>query len=145
MDKKVSVAIERYQCSGCISGSDTSCFKENKISGGIGCGNHFSGTIISGGVGKIFLGLPNGFNRLGQSKDMKPTIFRSFKDFIDSDWGKYDNFNVPVWKHLDKHGNTIVRGLMPRRNEPFLHIFLENCVSQIHCIEISQDDIKNMD
>ena len=143
MDKKVSVAIERYQCSGCISGSDTSCFKENEA-GGVGCGKHFSGTIISG-VGKIFLGLPKGFNRLGHYDNMKPTIFKSFKYFIESDWGEYDNFNRPVWKHLDKHGNTLVRGLMPRRNEPFLHIFLENCISQIHCLEISKEDIENMD
>lgn len=144
MDKKVSSAVERYQCSGCISGSDTSCFKANETAGGVGCGKHFSGTIISG-VGKVFLGLPNGFNRLGHFENMKPIIFKSFKEFIESDWGKYDNFNIPVWKYLDQHGNTLVRGLMPRRNEPFLHIFLENCVSQIHCIEISQDDIKNMD
>ena len=143
MDKKVSVAVERYQCSGCISGSDTSCFKEN-VAGGIGCGEHFSGTIISG-VGKVFLGLPKGFNRLGNLEKMKPIIFKSFKDFAESDWKEYNNFNRPVWKHLDKLGNTLVRGLMPRRNEPFLHIFLENCISQIHCLEITQNDIDQMD
>lgn len=143
MDKKVSVAIERYQCSGCISGSDVSCFKENEA-GGIGCGEHFSGTMISG-IGKVFLGLPKGFNRLGHFDNMKPTIFKSFKDFRESGWGEYDNFNRPVWKHLDKNGNTLVRGLMPRRNEPFLHIFLENCISQIHCVEISKDEIDEMD
>jgi hypothetical protein len=76
---------------------------------------------------------------------MKPTIFRSFKDFTETGWKEYNNFNRPVWKHLDKHGNTLVRGLMPRRNEPFLHIFLENCISQIHCLEISKDEIDEMD
>lgn len=139
MDKNISVAVERYQCSGCISGSDTSCFKENEDVGGVGCGDHFSGTIISG-IGKIFTGLPKGFNRLGHLENMKPTIFNNF-----SDWGCYDSFNAPVWKHLDKHGNTLVRGLMPRRNEPFLHIFLENCISKIHCLEISKEDIDEMD
>ena len=143
MDKKVSSAVERYQCSGCISGSNISCFKEN-IAGGAGCGGHLSGTIING-IGKIFLGLPKGFNRLGHLENMKPIIFKSFKEFRESDWKEYCNFQVPVWKHLDKHGNTLVRGLLPRRNEPFLHIFLENCISQIHCIEISNDDINNMD
>lgn len=143
MDKKVSVAVERYQCSGCISGSDTSCFKEN-VAGGIGCGKHLAGTMITG-IGSVFLGLPKGFNRLGHLDNMKPTIFKSFKEFTETGWKEYNNFNIPVWKHLDKHGNTLVRGLMPRRNEPFLHIFLENCISQIHCIEISQDDINDMD
>ena len=112
MDKKVSVAIERYQCSGCVSGSDTSCFKEN-VAGGVGCGKHFSGTIIIG-VGKVFLGLPKGFNRLGHFDNMKPTIFKSFKDFTETGWDEYNAFNRPVWKYLDEHGNTIVRGLMPR-------------------------------
>lgn len=143
MDKKVSVAIEYYQCSGCISGSDTSCFKENNA-GGVGCGEHFSGTIISG-VGKVFLGLPIGFNRLGHLETMKPIIFKSFKDFSETGWIEYNVFNSPVWKHLDKNGNTIVRGLMPRRNEPFLHIFLENCLDKINCVEITQNDIDNMD
>jgi hypothetical protein len=144
MDKKVSVAVERYQCSGCISGSNTSCFKANEDAGGIGCGNHLSGTYISG-IGKILLGLPKGFNRLGRHEDLKPTIFKSFKDFTETGWKEYNNFNRPVWKHLDKHGNTLVRGLMPRRNEPFLHIFLENCISQIHCVEISKEQIDEMD
>lgn len=143
MDKKVSVAIERYQCSGCISGSEVSCFKENEA-GGVGCGKHFSGTMISG-IGKVFLGLPKGFNRLGRFENMKPIIFKSFKDFTETGWKEYNNFNRPVWKHLDKHGNTLVRGLMPRRNEPFLHIFLEDCMSEINCTEITQDDINEMD
>ena len=73
MDKKVSVAIERYQCSGCIVGSNTSCFKANENSGGIGCGKHLSSIIISG-VGKVFLGLPKGFNRLGHLEAMKQLI-----------------------------------------------------------------------
>lgn len=139
MDKNISVAVERYQCSGCILGSDTSCFKVNENAGGVGCGEHFAGTIISD-IGKVFLGLPKGFNRLGHLENMKPIIFNSFFD-----WGYYDNFNRPVWKHLDKHGNTLVRGLMPRRNEPFLHIFLENCLSKINCLAISNKDIDEMD
>lgn len=144
MDKKVSVAVERYQCSGCISGHNTSCFKEDENAGGVGCGKHLAGTMIIG-IGKVFLGLPNGFNRLGHLDNMKPVIFKSFKEFTETSWKEYNNFNRPVWKHLDEHGNTLVRGLMPRRNEPFLHIFLENCISQIDCLEISKEDIDQMD
>ena len=144
MDKKISSAVERYQCSGCISGSDITCFKANETSGGVGCGKHLSGTTIIG-IGKVFLGLPKGFNRLGHLGNMKPVIFISFKEFAESGWKEYNKFNRPVWKYLDEHGNTLVRGLMPRRNEPFLHIFLEDCISQIDCLEITKEDIDEMD
>lgn len=139
MEQKTKNAIEEYQCSGCISGSNISCFQENST-GGIGCGKHFSGTRISG-VGKILLGMPNGFNRLGKEEDLKPNIYPTYED---CDW-QFDMWNVPVWKHLDKNGNTLVRGIMPRRNEPFIHIFLENCLDKINCLEITQEQIDAMD
>jgi hypothetical protein len=34
---------------------------------------------------------------------------------------------------------------MPRRNEPFIHVFLENCIEKINCLEITQDDVDGMD
>lgn len=137
MESKFKLAIEEYQCSGCISGSDISCFKNN-TNGSIGCGNHHSGTITS--VGTIFLGMPKGFNRLGRSI-LTLNIYATFES---CDW-KYDMWNIPVWKHLSKNGHTFVRGIIPRNNEPFIHIFLENCIDQINCLEITQDDIDYMD
>ena len=139
MEQKIKNAIEEYQCSGCISGSNISCFEKNKT-GGIGCGKHFSGTIISG-VGKILLGMPKGFNRLGKEEDLKPNIYETYDD---CDW-QFDMWNIPVWKHLDKNGNTLVRGIMPRRNEPFIHIFLEDCMDKVNCLEITQEQINSMD
>ena len=143
MDKNISEAVERYQCSGCVAGYNTSCFKKNQDAG-VGCGKHLAGTMIIS-IGTIFIGLPKGFNRLGHLVKMKPIMFKNFKEFSESDWGNYEKFNIPVWKHLDEHGNTLVRGLMPRRNEPFLHIFLEDCLDKIECLEISKEDIDNMD
>lgn len=140
MEENVKNAIEEYQCSGCMNGGGISCFEQNKV-GGIGCGKHRAGTIVSGGIGKIFLGMPKGFNRLGEYNDMKPIIWDKFKD---SNW-EYNQFNRPVWKYLNESGHTIVRGLMPRRNEPFLHIYLENCMDKIDCLEITQEDIDKMD
>ena len=136
---KLKLAIEEYQCPGCVAGSDTSCFEPNND--GNGCGKHHAGTMIMPGVGSIFLGMPKGFNRLGFYTGMKPIIYETFES---SEW-KYDMWNIPVWKHLSKDGHTFVRGIMPRRNEPFLHIFLENCIDKIECTEISRDDIDNMD
>lgn len=138
MKNEIKKAIEEYQCSGCMSGHNMLCFKGNQ--NGVGCGNHSAGTMISG-IGKIFLGMPKGFNRLGECENLKPIIFETFKD---SNW-EYDMWNIPVWKHLNKDGHTLVRGLMPRRNEPFIHIYLENCMDKINCLEITQDNVNEMD
>ena len=143
MEEKVKKAIEEYQCAGCMKGCDTSCHKPDETEG-IGCGAHHAATIMLG-AGKLFLGLPKGFNRLGwlgalSGNDFRPKIFEKF-----TKEDKYDAFNVAVWKHLDEHGHTIVRGLRPRKNEPFLHIYLENCMDKIKCHEITKEETEKMD
>lgn len=136
MDKKIKDFIENYQCPGCVCGSDISCFEKGS---GIECDKHVVGTLIMG-IGKIFLGMPHGFNRLGFVEEMKINGFETLSD----GWG-YDKFNIPVWKYLNEHGNTLVRGLSPRTNAPFLHIFLEDCLSEIDCYEITLEDLNGMD
>jgi hypothetical protein len=136
MKTKVKKAVEKYQCCGCTCGSNAYCFTENPA-GGVGCGKHSAGTYVFG-VGAISLGLPFGFNRYGVFGDMKPNIFEIFED-------EYDIYNVPVWKYRSKDGHTVVRGLIPRRNEPFLHIFLEDCMDKINCAVISQELVDYMD
>jgi len=139
METILKDSIENYQCPGCVVGGDISCYKKND-DGGIGCGAHVAGTMAIG-VGSFFLGLPKGFNRLGKDDSLKPIIFKSFSDL---DWD-YETFNVPVWKHLNEQGHTLVRGFMPRRNEGFLHVFLEDCMESINCMEISSELITKMD
>jgi len=129
-------AVEEYQCSGCISGSNTTCYEKSDY--GTGCGSHSAGTFISN-IGKVFLGLPKGFNRVGKAADTKIRIFETY------DNSTYDMFNIPTWKYLNNSGHTIVRGIMPRRNEPFIHIFLTNCIEEIKCLEITEENINNMD
>ena len=114
---KTKDIIEIYQCPGCVVGSDIECYEEGF---NIECTKHITGTSISQ-IGTIFLGLPKGFNRKSVFKDMKINIFETFETF-EKGW-KYDKFNIPVWKYLDEHKNTIVRGLSPRINMPFIHIF----------------------
>lgn len=137
VEKKLSF-VEEYQCPGCVVGMDSSCF-EPDLENGVGCANHVCGTIFSG-IGHVFLGMPKGFNRRGFQDDLKINIFEKFSD----GWG-YTKFNVPVWRHLNKHGHTLVRGISPRINAPFLQIFLEDCMSEIDCLEITKDDINGMD
>jgi len=138
METKVKDAIKEYQCSGCTNGSFPSCFTE--YGSGVGCGSHHAGTIMMP-IGFIFLGLPKGFNRLGpvSPEHLKPRIFKTYED------SKYNKWNIPTWKHLNEDGHTLVRGISPRTNLPFTDIFLEDCVSKIDCLEISQEEINAMD
>lgn len=137
MNKNIEKAVRNYQCPGCVVGHDTSCFREGN---GAGCSRHKAGTIILG-IGYIFLGMGKGFNRLGPYENMKPEIYEKFT----SAGAEYNKWNIPVWKYLNPEGHTFVRGLRPRLNEPFLHIYLEDCRDKIDCLEITQSDINFMD
>ncbi len=139
MNENIRLNIKDYQCLGCICDNDMSCFKGNQT-GGVGCGKHNAGTFVSN-KGKVFLGMPTGFDRLGFAEKMKPNIYETFES---SDW-YYNKWNVPVWKYKNEKGHTFVRGIMPRRNEPFIHIYLEDCLNKIDCLEITQADVDDMD
>jgi len=139
MENLIKALIETYQCPGCVCGCDITCFVP--CTTGIGCGKHCAGTTIFPVVGKIYLGLPTGFNRIGNTNKFSLYIF---SEYPAPNW-KYDKFNIPCWKHLDENGNTIVRGLQPRLNNPFLHIYLGNYIKEINCLELATDDIESMD
>ena len=124
IDQITKKAVERYQCPGCVDGSDISCYEKGNA---LECKKHCAGTMGFPIMGRFFLGMPKGFNRLGACENTKIFIFRSLKE---SDW-TYDKFNIFVWKYLDEHGNTIVRGISPRINSPWIHIFLEDCILKI--------------
>ena len=138
-NKQVLAAIKEYQCSGCVLGSNPKCKTECSL-GGVGCGLHRPGTFLSG-VGEVFLGMPKGFNRLGVQEDLSIIIYEQFTqcEF------EFNKWNIPVWKYKSKAGHTFIRGLRPRKNEPFLYIFLEDCLSMIDCLEITEADVNYMD
>ncbi len=132
MNDSIKKLVEKYQCPGCVCGSDISCY-ENKYSGQE-CSKHVSGTMVSG-IGKLFLGMPKGFNRKG-TEVTTIYIYEQFKS--------YDKFNIPVWKHFDGE-NTIVRGLSPRIDIPFIDILKGDHISTIDCLEITKADMETMD
>ena len=138
MEDLIKNAIEEYQCSGCVCGCDIECFELDET--GVGCGKHISGTIIAPGIGNIFLGMPKGFNRLGYDTKLIPHIFEKLQDCFE-----YDMYNVPTWKHLNSNGHTLVRGMHPRLNMTFIHIFLEDCIDKIDCHEVTEKEIEYMD
>jgi hypothetical protein len=129
-------AINEYQVPGAVGDFDpATATLEN------GWKEHCPGTLVSG-VGWVFLGMPKGFDRLGPvpAEYFRIHIFETFEEC----W-PFDKFNVPVWKYLDAHGNTLVRSLSPRVNTPFLHIILGDHRDKINCLEITAADIKEMD
>ncbi len=140
MNNEIKKMIETYQCPGCACDGNISCYRAVESGDGIGCIKHVAGTRIVPNIGRIFSGLPAGFCRLAFCEETKINIFEKFED----GWG-YDMFNVPVWKHLDKNGNTLVRGLCPRTNYPWIHIFMGDQMSKIDCMVITQKDIDEMD
>lgn len=137
IEEIIKKAVEEYQCPGCVGGSDIECYEKSED---FSCEKHVAGTMGFPQVGRIFLGMPKGFNRLGGSGKMKINIFHDLEESWD-----YDMYNIPVWKYLDKHGNTLVRGLSPRTNWSFLHVILCDCVADIDCHEITEEMLKEMD
>jgi len=136
IDINIKNAIEEYQCPGCVVGGDISCYEKGDS---LECDKHVSGTTMIP-IGRIFLGMPKGFNRHGPVEGMSIDIFKTFSD----GWG-YTKLNIPVWKYLDNNGNTLVRGISPRINAPFIHVFLEDCIDKIDCTEITKIDLDGMD
>ncbi len=141
METKHKKAIQAYQCPGCIIGHDISCFE--KAEGGNGCGKHRAGTFISH-IGKVYLGMPKGFNRVGDKEcpiEIHTTL-QAAKDEFSNIFGKY---TVSVWKYLNEKNHTFVRSYCPRLNYTMIYIFLENCMDKIDAIEITAEDIDYMD
>jgi len=137
-------AVSEYQCSGCAVGPEKnmSCYRSRQRgSYDVSCAAHCPGTIMYP-VGTILLGLPKGFNRVGaidgEYSNYYLNLHTSFSD-------SYTMFNIPVWKHLNEFGHTIVRFYSPRVNRGAIDIFLENCMDKIDCLEITKEDIDNMD
>lgn len=132
-------AIETYQVPGAVGDFDPNNFEVQD--GAYGWGDHVSGTMATG-IGKFYLGMPKGFCRLGHIEDMDLLIFKDYEQYI----GFFNlPYNVPCWKYLDEHGNTLVRGLMPRINRPFICVVLGDIRDKLNCLEITKEDIDQMD
>ena len=134
-------AIQNYQCTGCLFGPFEECFEQSPHSRS--CIKHKPATLISS-IGTILLGLPKGFNRLGDAKERCINIFTDFEDFKNF-YTEYNKLNVPVWKYLDNLKNTIISVYLPRVNVTSVHIFLGDVRSKIDCMEITDTDLKEWD
>jgi hypothetical protein len=138
---ELSDIMSKYICHGCVNDSFDTCFELKFGEKDISCKNHCAGTFITG-IGKILLGMPKGFNRYG-SNDIEILIYLDFNDRPPYPYN-YEIYNIPVCKHFDGDC-TLVRGLSPRVNKPFIHIYKGDVRDKIECLEISSTDIENMD
>ena len=109
--QRLCAAVTHYQCLGCVSGTDTESCWDYRPSD-TGCVSHCPGTLDAG-ARRLFLSLPKGFNLVGPegagSAQARLQIFES----TDHLYRRYPNlktiFSIPIWKHLDCQGNTVMR------------------------------------
>jgi hypothetical protein len=137
---KIVEAIEKFQCGGCTNGSDTNCsvFKEQHY--GNGCGSHSAGTFILGS-GKIALGLPKGFNKVGKLPNNVSTNIRIFESKDIKDF--FNVFNLPTWT-MEYEGYLLVRTYLPRMDASFVDIFIDGKEEDIN-VEFSGEHISDFD
>ena len=135
--------IGEYQCTGCSSGCspDDGCFKKSPIHDG--CDAHYAGTIVWG-LGSIYLGMPKGFNRIGDTKNGAVSCDLFIYE-TDTTQLQQKKFNIPFWKYRTPVGHTMVRFYSPRVNRAHIEVFLFDCLDLINCLELSDADISAMD
>ena len=107
--------VEKFQCPGCVCGSNTKCGSYNYDSGEYRCVSHVLGTSF--GIGNLIaLGMPKGFNKPGFTEDKK--YAKNQMDIRLWEKGTFPNWNhsnIPVWA-MEKEGFLFVRTFAPRIN-----------------------------
>ena len=87
------------------------------------------------GVGNLNLGLPKGFNRLGQDKDRKHSgtnNIRLYEKF--EDHPGYDFLNIPVWAMETTENDMdilLVRCYSPRVNWDYVDVILNGKLDDV--------------
>jgi hypothetical protein len=136
--------ITKFQCSGCIHGSDVYTCKEaylpNPDLSPVYCLAWVPGTTMCPG-GKIALGLPKGFNKTGMYKDVQcavtkgpyPCYIRLWENkehFLKMCFYGYDKLNVAVWA-MEQNGYLFVRCFCPRINTSYIDIIKDGKKSEL--------------
>lgn len=103
--------VEKFQCPGCIYGSNTECGKYNYNESYFRCINHYLGTQL--GLGNtIALGLPKGFNKPGLNEDGNARYRMDIRLFKKGSYFGWDKLNIPVWA-TEQDGYLFVRTFAP--------------------------------
>ena len=110
--------IEKFQCPGCVCGSDTTCsyLKFDDTTWGFRCEGHVIGTTIMG-IGHVALGLPKGFSRVNKNEQQVCKI----RFHLNPDELIIDKFNIVVWA-MEKDGYFFMRTYSPRVDRSFVDV-----------------------
>lgn len=117
--------IEKFQCNGCLLGSDTKCgsFSLEEYKTSFRCKSHHIGTM-SFGAGRFAPGLPKGFCRIGEDQNFQIWFWPK------GEKPKWDKFNVPVWA-LDEDGFLFVRTYLPRVNQTKVEVVQDGDMGEL--------------
>lgn len=141
---KMIEAIREYNCPGCMHGPEAPRCPQYAPDAR-GCSGHYPGTMGLG-IGTFALGLPRGFCRFGKQDTKRVEIFESWSAMVELQPNIRTIFSVPVWKHLDEHGNTVIRWFSPRTNAGWSNMVLGDCRDMMpNAIDITQEHLNNMD
>lgn len=138
--ENAKMIVEKFMCPGCTCGNSTSdCDRCNIISESMGdgvtgftCSAWSAGTFSFPG-GNIALGLPKGFNKVGQSKG-SPWYIRIMDKPL-----TYDVFNIAIWGII-QDGYVFIRSYSPRINVTNIDIFpyVEGYVLPESCVDVAE-------
>lgn len=133
--------VEQFQCSGCVSGSNTSCgvYSPKSCNGSVWCESHVLGTISM--TGNFALGLPKGFCRPGINYEANPPRVRNKIDIRLWPSGtkpEWDKLNVPVWAMI-KDGFLFVRTFAPRISRSWVGVIEHGTIEMVpNAINVSE-------
>ena len=130
--------IKNFQCDGCVCGSDPdecSAFKPNKHCGAFFCESWIPGTICAPSPGLICLGLPKGFNIIGEHitgeairkfgyiflHESPDDILKNPISATNIFSGYWNKLNIPVWA-MEHKGYLFVKTYSPRKNRMWVSV-----------------------
>lgn len=129
--------VMRFQCPGCVCGSDTGCGKYKYDSQELRCVSHVLGTHL--GLGNIIaLGLPVGFCKPGWEKDNTARSKMDIRLFLKGSAPDWDKLNVPVWA-MEKDGFLFVRTFAPRVNFSWVDVIEGGSLAMVpNAVDVSE-------
>jgi hypothetical protein len=132
--------VEKFQCPGCVAGSDTKCGVFTPNAEHNACDAHVLGIMI--GLGNsIALGLPNGFNKPGINWSANPPRAKNkihIRLWTATTQPQWDHLNVPVWAMVED-GFLFVRTYSPRINKGVVDVIESGNLSMVpNAIDVSK-------
>jgi len=112
--------IKKFQCPGCSLDCSNIEIKESGKEM-FRCESHSAGTIL-GGVGKIYLGMPKGFDKVGAIKNnLDEETTTNIRFHSEKDYSFFDKFNLPICAR-EVDGYLFIRTFCWRINRSYIDV-----------------------